>query len=178
MATHRFAWLFRQQGHDEDTEIQYRHMPLRQPGNPRKLGSWAAASSVSPTQVGVYDAISRARVAQAADVEAMLRIRVCENDQLRLDRLVPEEYRDTGCVFLLQETFVATLSYGGSVECGSFHVTLTDDDSGDRSDGMDAKDSVAEHDFGDPPALLVSRGELEEAEPVLQRLYERLSSVE
>ena len=83
----------------------------------------------------------------------MLRIRASENDELRLDRRVPEEYREVGCVFLLQETFVATLSFGGSVECGTFHVSLIDDGCGDHldPDSSDARDDIAGLDTVDLP---------------------------
>ncbi len=76
----------------------------------------------------------------------MLKIRVHENGACRLERRVPEEYKEFGCVFLLQETFVATLSVGGLVECGTFQVSLADDDASYPPGAIASEASVGKSD--------------------------------
>jgi hypothetical protein len=80
----------------------------------------------------------------------MPKIQVLENGECLLEKRVPDAFGDLGCVFLLQETFVATLALGGSVECGTFRVSLLNADSSpqpDRPDPFDPVDEVGKSDL-------------------------------
>ena len=68
----------------------------------------------------------------------MLKICVSENGVALVERQVASKLGETGCVVLLQETYVATLTLGDSCESGPFQVAFIETEDDDEGEELDS----------------------------------------
>ncbi|TWT91910.1 serine/threonine-protein kinase [Neorhodopirellula pilleata] len=94
-------------------------------------------------------------------------IRVVENGVHRLDRAVPDEFQELGCVFYLEESFVATLSVGGSVECGNFTVSFLKNDPANTKLTQESNPTSADSDVPRSVRVYEETDDLQTKDPLM-----------